>query len=105
MNRWIAGSGFFFLGLAALLWVGVQWRAQERRFLQEQHRQERQVEAEATIRQVRSACHTQAIQRAISTFQQHKATILGAPPDEKSYIPHDYEMYYRECLRSAGLEN
>ncbi len=63
---------------------------------------------ENELKRVRSICHVRAMKDAQNQFMQRKALApawqRAEMPDGNFYMP-DYEQYYRQCLRSYGIED
>jgi len=65
-----------------------------------QGRFENQKRREARLESIRSICHTKAIKDAEESYKRKRTG--GMPFD--MYFKDDYESYYRDCLRSYGIE-
>ncbi len=99
--KWI---GIGLIALAVVPPVISAWeKANER-----QQRQTAIERREAKLEHIRSICHNQAVKNAETLYGTKRMNVESWRRDELMpagmYFKEDYEWYYKECLRSYGIE-
>ena len=114
-------AGVLLIGISTCAWVVLRWveyaqRVNRQVILDQQAEIERkqrlalqqlQSQQEDGARQrlqvIRRSCHNLAGKNAEDNLRD-KMVNLGLAYEQGTYLPKDYEMYYQQCLRQAGIE-